>query len=67
MQCCKDCKNFSKYLNICVDKRMGDTPEYYDNPKWMGCSYYIDPKGQPLELFGEEDHVIQENRQDETA
>jgi hypothetical protein len=37
---CAMCKNFDKRRNICIEKRMGDSPEYYDKPKWMGCSYY---------------------------
>jgi len=40
--CCNECALFNKQQNICIEKHMGDKPEYYDKPKWMGCSYHID-------------------------
>ena len=49
---CKSCTKFNKF--ICVEKHMGDKPEDYDKPQLMGCSFYKDPKGDVLTLFGEE-------------
>jgi len=40
--CCNGCALFSRRQNICIEKHMGDKPEYYGKPKWMGCSYRID-------------------------
>ena len=51
---CYDCALFNRKQGICTEHHMGDKPEYYDKPKWMGCSWYVDPKENILTLFKEE-------------
>ena len=48
---CNDCALFNRKLAICTEHHMGDKPEYYDKPKWMGCSWRVDPKENILTLF----------------
>ncbi len=47
---CISCDTFSKIKGKCLDNRMGETPEYYTNPKWMGCSDWKDPKENQQQL-----------------
>ena len=51
---CFDCALFSKVKGVCTEGHMGDKPENYDKPKWMGCSWYEDPKKNELTLFGDD-------------
>lgn len=54
---CFDCAKFSKVKGVCTEGHMGDKPENYDKPKWMGCSWYEDPKKNTLTLFEKENNV----------
>ena len=51
---CYDCALFNRKQGICTELHMGDKPENYNKPKWMGCSWYVDPKENILTLFKEE-------------
>jgi len=53
---CYDCATFSKAKGVCINGHMGDKPKNYDKPKWMGCSWYKNPKEDVLTLFKEEDN-----------
>ena len=53
---CYDCAKFDKRKNVCTEGRMGKTSNYYDKPKWMGCSYFKDPDEDILTLFEEEQY-----------
>jgi len=53
-QTCYDCGIFNRKLGICIEHHMGDKPEYYNKPKWMGCSWREDKNKNLLTLFKEE-------------
>ena len=39
---CYDCALFDRKQGVCIKHHMGDKPEYYDKPKWMGCSWRVE-------------------------
>ena len=50
---CFTCTKFSKIEGVCIEGRMGKDPKQYDKPKWMGCSWWEDPKKDELTLFND--------------
>ena len=53
---CLNCALFNKKSKICVEKHMGFTPDFYNSPQNMGCSWWKDPNKDILTLFEEEEN-----------